>query len=97
MIDRATANKIYDIAVEECFASQENRLEFVEYAINPEGDRKEWRFCGKLGIGGKIHIDNWAFRINCYSEDMTGERDEMINSANTRLASLFAQSTFVRV
>lgn len=52
----------------------------------------EWRFCGALGFGGKFrnngNNDNVPY-VDCYSEDETSERLEMIKKANIRIADLF--------
>lgn len=81
-------NKIFDILVEECGAAESLRSNFVM-----EHESKDWpteyRFCGKLGFGGKFWrypIGSPQFRVSCYTEDETFERLAMIKAANDRLA-----------
>jgi hypothetical protein len=53
---------------------------------------REWRFMGALGFGGKFrnngNNDNTPY-VDCYSEDKTPDRLEMIKRANARLKELF--------
>lgn len=55
----------------------------------------EYRFCGSLGFGGKIWAEGsprvgWTFRVSCYPEDRTPDRDRWIAKANERLAVIAA-------
>jgi hypothetical protein len=81
------ANEIYNILVEFGGAPESERDPFVySYMM---GDLDEWRFCGKLGFGGKY----WNKRnaVSCYPEDETPQRIELINKINEilTLQSLF--------
>lgn len=53
---------------------------------------REWRFCGALGFGGKFrnngNNENTPY-VDCYREDETPARLEMIDAANRRLIELF--------
>lgn len=54
---------------------------------------KEFRVPGALGFGGKVWFEKVAgsrYRVyvNCYPEDRTPERDELIARVNERLSSL---------
>lgn len=53
---------------------------------------REYRFCGALGFGGKFrnngNNENVPY-VDCYGEDMTPARKEMIAAANKRLADIF--------
>lgn len=80
---------VYDILVEECGAhdSLADRRMFA----HAWPDCNEYRFTGRLGLGGKI----WSatrFRtvhVTCYPEDETPERLIMIENANRRLNKLY--------
>lgn len=89
-IDEAIAAEIYAILMEECGAPEVYRESFI-YAFGKDRQPTEWRFCGKLGFGGKFwqNCDKWY--VNAYSEDLTSERERMIEAANERL-SVLAQS-----
>ena len=83
------ANKLYDILVEECGALETERENFVYHQTNdPEELVREWRFCGNLGFGGKFWRNDGRLYVNCYNEDMTPERQKMIDRANQRLSEL---------
>jgi hypothetical protein len=45
----------------------------------------EWRFQGSLGFGGKFFRDSNGYRVSCYPEDKTPERNAAISRANSRL------------
>lgn len=93
MVLKDAANEAYQTAVEECGASDDHfkRRTFVDYVVDDDRliKSKEWRFCGNLGFGGKLCYDPpFGFRITCYREDLTPERQEMIDAANTRLQKI---------
>ena len=48
-----------------------------------EGGCDEWRFMGKLGFGGKYR--SGTNRVDCYSEDETPERLDLIKQINIKL------------
>lgn len=94
------ANKIYDILVEECRASDhpDQRRAFVhhltEYLVpeNPASSMCfEYRFCGALGFGGKFWVNSGRLYVSCYSEDESPARKAMIARANQRLMPLYAK------
>jgi hypothetical protein len=67
-----TANKIYDILVKECGAWEEERNDFVLHQTREEEQMtREWRFCGKLGFGGKFWRNNDRLYVNYYNEDQS--------------------------
>jgi hypothetical protein len=90
-VSPATANAIYDILAEECGARGQ-RGSFAEWAGRDGACLWEFRFQGALGFGGKFRADGRGdhWRVDCYSEDRTPERDAMIERANARLADLEA-------
>ena len=81
-----TANQIYDILEKECGAWVSEREGFV-YSQTHEVIR-EWRFCGKLGFGGKFWRNNCRLYVNYYNEDKTKERDAMVERANKLLEKI---------
>ncbi len=52
----------------------------------------EYRFIGSLGFGGKFRNNgnhDGIPHVDCYSEDLTPEREAMIEAANKRLLAIF--------
>ena len=80
------ANRVYDILVMTCGASENNRKSFVETQTTEICS--EWRFCGFLGYGGKFWNANGKLYVNCYRENMTPERECIIGIANSKLRQL---------
>ena len=89
-LSKKIANLIYDILVQECGVLEGkdnyNRECFVSHQTTEEVI--EWRFCGKLGFGGKFWRNGGKMYVNCYREDETPERLKMIEAANKRLEDL---------
>jgi hypothetical protein len=83
-----TATKIYDILIEECGEVDcgWTRSDFLSVLANE--NFREYRFQGDLGFGGKLYRDHRKLWVNCYREDETPERLEMIRRANERLAEI---------
>jgi len=82
-----TLNSIYTILVETCGARPEERVQFVRADLDSER-AGEWRFQGHLGFGGKFR--SYPGRppyVDCYREDMTPERQAIIDRANQQLAA----------
>lgn len=80
-------NKVYDILIE-AGADDLDRNTFVhDHTIEYNNKLcREWRFCGKLGFGGKYwRRDNV---VSCYSENLTPEREKLIKEINAKLALL---------
>lgn len=95
-----TLNRIYDVLVEEAGATEEGSTGRRMFLTSSE-DWSEYRFGGALGMGGKVWhqtehrwteqagvIEVDRFYVNCYSEDLTPEREENIDRTNARLAQL---------
>jgi hypothetical protein len=80
----SAANRIYDVLVEECGASNADRDYFVQWHAAADGD--EFRFQGTLGFGGKFWANRWS--VNCYREDETPARLATMGRANARLAEI---------
>lgn len=79
-------DKVYDVLVMEAgaFGHPDDKASFV-YAHQARGCR-EYRFMGSLGFGGKYR--SRTNTVDCYPEDMTPERAEIIARTNAALASL---------
>lgn len=83
------ANAVYDILVSSAGAREGYDRESFVYSLM-SGTVTEYRFCGALGFGGKFWSDRGKFYVNCYGEDMTDERRDMINTTNNLLRDLTA-------
>jgi hypothetical protein len=83
-MDTATANAIYDLLVLKAGALEHWRDSFVTYIAS---NGSEYRFQGNLGFGGKFYNDH-RWRINCYPEDASDERIELIVEVNTILEQM---------
>lgn len=102
-LSKEIANEIYDILVEDCGAPDRSielektylveRGEFVREFSEKDNPTKEWRFCGRLGFGGKFWHNNDRFYVSCYAEDRTEEREEMMNCANEKLEEVYEKYT----
>ncbi len=80
------AELIYSVLVEHAGATESFRSEFVDDHIR--GHCTEYRFCGSLGVGGKFYVERDAWRVSCYSEDLTPERQETIKRTNDALKTI---------
>lgn len=82
------ANAVYDILVKDAGASEDGREDFVY--LQTHDHLREYRFIGGLGFGGKFRRNGWEDRwyVDCYTEDLTPERQAMIEAANAALAEL---------
>ena len=79
--------QVYDVLVENCQASKDSfdRLNFVE-AMTRDNPTREYRFMGGLGFGGKFRYP--GFTVDCYPEDCTPARQEIIDNANAVLVTM---------
>lgn len=91
------ADAIYTILVEECgeidYADNRQRESFVRYMTNDDDYPKEFRFQGDLGFGGKCRLNGnrgGVPYVDFYPEDHTVARENMVDRANERIASLLA-------
>lgn len=55
--------------------------------LSLQGDFTEFRFQGNLGFGGKVW-NNYGVYVNYYHEDMTPERDCIVNVTNKELEKI---------
>lgn len=91
-LTEAQKDAIWDVLVETCGASERWRDDFTAHFPKC----REFRFQGALGLGGKVWADHgvWTFGqrvyVDCYAEDETPARLDMIERANAALASLLA-------
>jgi hypothetical protein len=76
---------VYSVLVEKAGAIESYRRDFIYHHTEADHPCDEWRFQGKLGVGGKYwRRDN---RVSCYSEDSTPEREAIIAETNAALSS----------
>lgn len=80
--EKYLANQVWDILVAEAGASEAQRTDFVHSFPTPE-----YRFQGDLGFGGKVWYDHGRIKVNCYTEDITNERLDIISRVNAKLAA----------
>lgn len=82
--------RAYDLLVEHAGATigGDPRLTFVHYFSREDRLGTEFRFCGKLGMGGKFWRNDGRFYVACYKEDETPERLAIIEKTNQALAAL---------
>lgn len=61
-----------------------------QYFLNAmlDANTVEYRFCGRLGFGGKIFRMGGFLRVSCYEEDRTKERNDIIEHANKLLEKM---------
>jgi hypothetical protein len=88
-----TAEQVWEILSRTCGAKsmKEDFLFHVGAALQVNG-RLEYRFCGELGYGGKLYLEeHYAPRVGCYKEDDTKQRQKMIDKANAELEKLWTE------
>lgn len=85
--------KVYEVLQREVKAPADFLESFLDYAIdwrnNHYWQTREFRFCGSLGMGGKIYLDPEGYRVGCYSEDLTNARRLACQRVNQQLCALF--------
>jgi hypothetical protein len=91
-LNEKEANLIYDVLVEHCGALESSRDSFL-YNHNDNEQIKshgssEFRFMGKLGMGGKFRINRERFFVDYYLEDETPEMKAIAKNTNERLTQL---------
>jgi hypothetical protein len=93
------AKAVRAILEEECGYRRADRFDDFVYHVATIGKDdwnvcREYRFMGELGFGGKFRNNgkrNNTPYVDCYSENETPSRREMIERANKRLAELFVE------
>ena len=87
---KALYETVWDILVDHAGASKNPRdkAAFVLACLDRDNKLYEYRFCGRLGFGGKLWRYDGRIYITCYPEDSTPERDRILRETNTQLAKL---------
>lgn len=88
------ARSVLQILREECrYKCEEHDADaFVYHVTRADHPCMEYRFMGGLGFGGKFRNNGNrgnAPYVDCYGEDETSERLEMMLKTNLRLKALF--------
>lgn len=92
--DEDIIRRIYNVLVEVCGAGKSDEDSFIYR--HQEGCH-EFRFIGALGFGGKFYNAGKSFdgkspwRVDCYQEDLTPKRQEVIEKANHLLGLLWKE------
>ena len=82
------ANTIWDILVAQAGAMEQERSSFIQAQCKDEYRCTEFRFCGDLGFGGKLWVNNGRIYVSCYPEDMTKKRGDIVEKVNAELAEI---------
>lgn len=88
LMSKERANKIYDLLVSIGGADDRKieRSSFIYAHCEDEYGCLEWRFCGKLGFGGKYR-SSWN-GVTFYSEDSTPEKIEIKRQLDNALKEI---------
>ena len=82
------ADRYFDVLVAICGANPNLRADFVRCLVEPRANY-EFRFQGRLGFGGKFYLDRHSDpHVDCYKEDRTPERVQIILTANRHFRAL---------
>lgn len=79
-------NRVFDLLVAIGGASESMREDFVYHHARSDEPCDEYRFQGHLGFGGKYRRKTNT--VDCYSEDESAQRHEIIRRLNAELAKL---------
>lgn len=83
---------IWNILAKECAAPDHLRTDFLYRVKQAAGATSitsfEFRFCGSLGFGGKLHQVGTKLYVTTYPEELNPERRTAIMKANIALAAL---------
>ncbi len=82
MTPREFFDACYNVLVQECGASENDREAFLVNVATFDRPCREWRFIGSLGFDGKFYVDS------CHREDETAVRLATISRANGSLRLL---------
>lgn len=84
------ARWIWELLVKEAGARYADWQSFMPYITDPKPHGyREFRFQGKLGFGGKLNHKQGEIYISCYPEDVTPQRQEIIQKVNYRLGEMY--------
>ena len=88
---------LWNILVNVCGAPEHLRGDFL-YRLKEHAERGtvgsaangplEFRFCGRLGFGGKVYISGESVYVGTYPEELNDERRDVIVKANQELSKL---------
>ena len=79
-------NQVYDVLTGLLGAPERERASFICWWGGLRD--KEYRFCGRLGFGGKFWRTSDAWYVSCYRENESPERIALIEEANDSLKRL---------
>lgn len=83
------AKSVYAILVEA--GAEPQWLDNFLHHFTGDDPPSEWRFCGKLGFGGKLRYRDYEeppLHVDCYPEDNTKQRQTVIDDTNSKLEAL---------
>ena len=91
MISEAEANNVWDILIREAGAadSDVDRFAFLHHTVGQDYVQ-EYRFCGRLGFGGKVFLreQGTGWRVYYYPEDRNAEREAICERTNAALREI---------
>lgn len=82
------ANSVYDLLVAHAGASGDPADRDMFVRLQTREFCREYRFQGTLRFGGKFYRDLRGWRVGCYPEHLTPERQQAIDATNWALADL---------
>jgi hypothetical protein len=85
-LTEAFLNAVYDVLVNKGGASENNRFTFIYIHLHDDYPCREFRFCGKFGMGGKYWVDR--NKISAYAEDIYPEMQLLMDEINDDLSKL---------
>lgn len=91
VLDAKLAAKIYDILIEKCRASADEKSSFVHAHTERPHTATEWRFCGMLGFGGKFRNHYDRLYVDCYPENEDPETLSIMAETNEAIFNLWQQ------
>lgn len=83
-LTRKEASQVYNILTHYAGARNDAHNKEDFFYSQAKGET-EYRFIGNLGFGGKLWNNRGHIYVNCYTEDMTPEREQIINKVNILL------------
>ncbi len=81
---------LYAVLVTYADAQPADADRFAAYLCDGKGWH-EWRFCGSLGMGGKLYHSGGSLRVGCYSEDETPKRRATIVRTQAEIDALVGE------
>jgi hypothetical protein len=87
---RSQALALYAVLVTYADALPSDADRFAAYLCDG-ASWHEWRFCGSLGMGGKLYDSGGRLRVGCYSEDETPKRRATIKRTQAEIDALVGE------